>query len=354
MNRMEVRNYEGDGTDLALLVNRTWTKAFAGKTWFPLWDRPFFSWRLLDGCGRDRDFLVAAYQGSKLVGCLLAEALDLRVGDRAVRGTLSSWLSVDPDAGTPDMAVRLVEGLRKRHIEHGIAISIGVTSSDPGSPMRRFWSSLAKRKPADIRFLQPIRFWTRVFDGKTVSRAGLNTFERASSRLSAFIPTGWVGWRTPSGVRRYEPADLDRCLQWLRDQAMGANLAIEWSRSRLALQLGHPYVTTLVIDDGDRGGFINYYSINYSGGQSIRVGLIDLCAGKLSLARQLDLLKAAGEQMKADAVQMTMMMASTASPGRPLVAAGFVPVPAHLDLFAVFPAPNLQLQPPLRVHTLFT
>lgn len=109
-----------------------------------------------------------------------------------------------------------------------------------------------------------------------------------------------------------------------------------------------------MIDDGARGGFVNYYGITYVGRRSIRVGVIDLSAGTIGVARQLDLLTAACRQMASDGVHTALMMASVASPAPALLAAGFIQLPGHLDLFTVFPDPSLPLHPPLRVHTLFT
>src|SRR5690606_34181761 len=63
MSGIELRTYDGDGSDLATLTNRAWRATVAGKAMFPLWSREYFQWRLLDERGGGRDFLVAAYRG---------------------------------------------------------------------------------------------------------------------------------------------------------------------------------------------------------------------------------------------------------------------------------------------------
>jgi GNAT superfamily N-acetyltransferase len=354
MGSVEIRDYRGDGTEVAGLLERSWTRAYGGKSWFPLWDARYFRWRLIDACGDDRSLLMAAYVDDRLVGCVLAEVLEMRLRGDVIRGALSSWLGVEPGVQGRGVAMALAEALKSRTRAQGSRLTVGITSADPASSMRRFWNALEERTPGDTRVFGKVNFWTRAFDGPAIAAASLTTFERVASRVTAPIPIGWLGWRTPAGVRRYEPGDLDRCLAWLEAQSADADLAVKWSRARLAMQLDHAYVTTLVIDDGETGGFINWYAIDYQGRQKVRIGIIDLFAGTLSTARRIDLLKAACVQMRSEGVHMSMMMASEASPSTPLLAAGFIPLPAHLDMFAIFPEAGLPLTPPMRVHTLFT
>src|SRR6202171_5124696 len=236
--------------------------------------------------------------------CLLAEPLDLGIRGRTVKGTLSSWLSVDPEVRIPNLAIRLVEGLRKRHQEHGMAISIGCTSADPNAPTRRFWDSLAQRRPDDIRFFGPIRFWTRVFDSPAVAAAGVTTFEQIVPCFAGLIPAPWIHRRNAPGIRAYGTADLSRCFDWVRAQAEAADLHILWSLPRLDLQLGHPYARTLVLDGaGEAGGFLNYYAIDWSGARAVRGAMIDLFAGTMGLRSQMALLIAAESQLLSVGIQ---------------------------------------------------
>jgi hypothetical protein len=354
VSAVEIRNYEGDGVDVANLVHRTWTSVFGGKMWFPFWNHPYFSWRLLDERGGGRDFLVSAYKGTQLVGCLFAEPMTFRIKGRTVRGTMSSWLSVDPDIRVPNLALRLVEGLRRRHEEHGMGVSIGCTSRDAKAPNRRFWDTLVQRKPEEFCFWGEIRFWTRVFDGPAVAAAGLTAFERFAPRLAALIPAPSTKRPQASGIRPFRQSDLSRCLDWLQLQSRTADVHMVWSVPRLDLQLNHDYTRTLVLERGDEGGFINYYMIDWSGARPVRVGMIDLFAGSLSLFSQVSLLRAAERRMKAEGIQLAVMMASCAAPAKPLLTAGFVPVPSHVDMFSYLALPGLGMTSGLKYHLLFT
>lgn len=353
---VEIRSYEGDGQDLGDLVTGTWAQTYTGKMWYPVWDRDYFAWRLLDPRIREPDFLLCAYQGDRLVGCLLAEPLDLQVGQRPIRGSLSSWLSVDPAARNPTIGLRLFEALRRRHEALGMGISIGCTSLDPQLPNRRFWMAMTRREPESFRHLRPMYFWTRIFDRGAVADAGLSAFDKVGSTVAGFLPWGKARWREGAGLRDWEPDDLPRCLSWLKAQAQGADIHIRWTPKRLEHQLNSPpYAKTLIIDDGpERGAFINYYTIQFAGAQQVKTGVIDLFAGDASLGRQIDLLKAACQQMIDDGVQMAVMMASAAAPKSAMLGAGFLPNSAHQELFCIFPDPELEIPPSPSLHILFS
>src|SRR5262245_29415175 len=128
----EIRPYSGDGTDLADLIVRTWMASFAGKAWFPLWDRAYVNWRIMDQAILDRDLIVSAYAQDRLVGCIVAEKTDFSIHGKIVSGSLTSYLSVDPDTRHKGVSFRLVDQLCDIHIRRGIKIALGVTSDLPG------------------------------------------------------------------------------------------------------------------------------------------------------------------------------------------------------------------------------
>ena len=347
MDRLEIRTFDGDGAALAELTNRAWGQTVAGKALYPLWSAPYFDWRLLDPRGGGCDFLVAAYKGTRLVGCILGEPLDFRVGERTVRGTLSSWLTADPEHTTVRVAMRMVAELKRRHQEHGMAFSMGF--NDVVS--RPFWESLAKHPSSGVRPLGEPAMWSRIFDGRVVSEASLTRDEAIATRAVSYLPGLQLAPR--STVRSYISADLPRCLRWVEAQSRGADLAIQWSAERLDVQLGHPFARTLVLEDGERGGFINYYPMQLQGKAPVNVGIIDLFAGDLGLRQQLALLSVACRRMREEGLHMASMMRSAAAPQRVFALGGFMPYPAGLELFTFFTDPSLDLPSPLRHHILF-
>lgn len=347
MTAIAIRSYRGDGSDLAELTNRAWRATVGGKMLFPLWDPAYFQWRLLDPRGGGGDFHVAAYDGDRLVGCVLAEPMPFEVSGRRVQATSSSWLTVDPEVRSPRLALRMLAELRRRHQERGMSFSMGFA----GPEARDFWAGLAKRSPQEIQFLDRIAFWSRPFDARAVAASGFNVVERHGPRLARLLPSLRARPHTP--VRPFAAGDLARCHEWITAQSAAANLRIAWTPARLELQLAHPRAVTLVLDDGAHGGFINYYGIRMLGASEVLVGVIDLFAGTLGFLQQLALLGAACDRMREDGIHMAVMMKAVSAPTRAFVAAGFVPYSTDVDLFWYFREPGLSVDSPVRYHVLF-
>jgi GNAT superfamily N-acetyltransferase len=113
---IEIRTYDGDAATLSRFSQEVWRASYEGRVTFPLWSAQYFDWQLLTE-SRSRDYLVAAYEGSKLIGTLLAEAFRFRLHGREVNGTTGSWLSVHPDYRRMGIGSKLFEEQRRRHLE---------------------------------------------------------------------------------------------------------------------------------------------------------------------------------------------------------------------------------------------
>jgi GNAT superfamily N-acetyltransferase len=356
MNVIDIRTYEGDGRDIAELEQRVWRKAFHGKAWYPVWDQPYFAWRVLEERLGSRNLCLGAYDGTKLVACVLAEAVDLQVGDQRVPGSYSSWLAVDPETRSRGLAMRLMEELHRRHRERALMISLGCTRSDPKSPPNKFWASLAQRAPQEFSFWGPIRFWTCVLNPSRVAAAGFSTFERYGPLALKVIPWPWIGSRRPADVRPYQCADLADCLRLVDLQGRQADLRMIWNGPRLDWQLagaGFPRTLVSVVQDRVQG-FVNYYPVRWCGAAELRVAVIDLFAGEGSWLAHRRLLSAAQTQMRDEGIDLAVMMASQASPGGVLCSRGFVPIDAHAISFGLMIDPRLRVHRPRRLHILFT
>ncbi len=355
MSAVEIRSYEGDGGDLAALVQRAWKQNFQGQKWFPLWDQKYFAWRVLDPRLGSRDLCVAAYEGDSLIGCIMAEAAEFQWGDQRVRGSYSSWLSVDQESQSRGVALRLVDELRLRHQQQGLRFSIGCTRIDHQSPARKFWDSLARRRPDEFRFWGPIRLWAHVLNPVRVAAAGLTTWERWGPQLLRLIPRWPTRAKRPSGIRPFRADDTAECLRLLEIQNRTTDFQMRWNSDRLEHQLDHgQFPRTFVSHDGTSlHGFLNYYALTWSGEQDLRVAMIDLLAGD-QWWPQRSLLKAAEAQMRDDGVDLVLMMASAAAPASVLLSRGFVPIDAEVELFSLFVDPQLNCPPPKSFHILFT
>lgn len=332
---LRIGPYEGDGGDLAALITGTWQQVYGGRAWFPVWDRDFVAWRMMDPRVLDRELLVCAYDDDKLIGCLLAEQTELRVGNEQVPGSLTSYLSVDPGTRHRGLGIRLLDQQRRLHQQRGLRLSLGVSNAQEGAESQKFWAGVARRWPKEFALLQGMTMWCDVVDAAAIAGAGLNAFERWGPRAAALLP-GWL--RVPAArTRPFREDDLDACLGWVHRQGARAGCQMIWSRQRLSLQLDHPYARTWVADgpDGRPWGFANGYLIDWSGGQRVRVGFVELCAAARGTRHQAALLTAASRALAAEGAQMVVMMSAGTQPWPALLAAGFMPMNPHVQAMAL-------------------
>jgi GNAT superfamily N-acetyltransferase len=345
--------YAGGGDDLADLITDVWTRTFGGQAWFPLWDRRYVEWRLMDPRIVDRELIVCAYDGDRLVGCIVSEESDFRIGTERICGSLTSYLSVDPDTRDRGVAVRLLDALAATHRRRGIAIGFGVTADGPDSFSLRFWELARKRRSSETIFLRSFRIWTRVCRPAAVARAGLTAFERLGPWAAALLPWGWTG-RSGPWVRPVCANDLAACGRLVAAASERADVAMVWSEARLAVQLDHPCARAFVLD-GPEGpiGLVAGYLIDWVGKVPVRVGFIELCAADHA-RDESGLLIALGRILEAEGADMVVMMDSGGAPRRGLAMAGFVPFDPHVRGVAVLNHAGVELSDTLALHMAFT
>ena len=348
MVAVSIEAFDGDVVALSDLIIRTWRRNFDGRQWFPLWDGDYLGWRIGDPRNADPALVICAREGGRLVGCIVSEPAQLRVRAHHVAGSLTSYLSVDPECKVRGLALSLAEASRRAHRERGLRLSLGVTIAGPGSISKAFWEGLRRRRPAELHFLRRIQMWTAVIDGRAIAAAGLTRWERLNARLGAWVPWGWGIWRA-APARPFVPVDLDWCLA-LSKAPDKADISTCWSRERLSLQLDHPYVRTLVTPDG----FANGYLITWSGVHDVRVGVIELCLSTAGIAGQARLLVALGQLFAAEGAAMVVLLDQGAAPRPALWRAGFAPVDSAIDSMALFADPDLAVGPGMRVQAPFT
>ena len=275
MNGSDIRDYSGDFEDVAELARRVWISQYGGKMWFPSWDAAFYRWQL--GALGNAPF-VAAYDGTRLVGTLGTAPYTLRIGASTVPAGFSGWLNVDPMHRERHLAFGLVDALRRRHEDLGLAFSLGVVSSDRGSSAHRFWTKYSAAHPGDFQFLFPLALWIKILTPQRMAQAAIAGWERIAARtlfpLLRAIPPG----RDPD-VRPYRADDLARCAQMLQAASSDFEWAVVWSPEQLANQLESPASGTLVLErDGRVQGMVNYHFFLLHGRVPLRAAMIDLWA----------------------------------------------------------------------------
>jgi len=342
---IEIRTYDGDGEDVADLTARAWRAAYGGKSWCPFWSAEYLGWQLLRS-PNDRDFLVAAYDGCRLVGCFFAERTIFRTDDHEVVGTIGSWFTVDPEARSPRLGIDILEELRRRHREHGAAFLLGYVNGDPRTPANKFWSGYARLYPEQIRFVRRMGYWIRVLNAASLRRKCIHRFERLGVDLHGLLPFQRAPRGTGLKVRDYSDGDLNRCARLVTEVSEDADLAVVWAREQLASQLDwNGYPRTLVLDRGDAPfGMVNYHRFGLLGTDIVTTGLIDLlgCEGGSTRDRR-SLLRSAVARMASEGLDIALTLRTSMFPPRVMVPCGFWPLPQSEHLTYVFPQPDRKL-----------
>ncbi len=273
MTRIET--FSGTADELAHFVSHVWSDAYAGKMSFIHWSPDYFQWQLRLDDLQQRDNLLAAYDGTSLVGVLLGMNHSFRVESEVIPGSLWSWLSV-PAAYRGRGIVKALDHERLcRQREAGSKL---ITS------FRYFGTrhSLAER-PVDRTPQQQsskVGFWARVLSPARFGRWHAHPFEATLGALSGpFAPVPRLQ-HSGTTICRFTLQDLDECLELVRTSYSSVKFSIDWDRSSLANQLaGSPLAHTLLQKENGRTcGLINFHVLPFQSRTIENVGVIDLMA----------------------------------------------------------------------------
>ena len=349
---IEIRTYEGDGHDVAELVARVWRGAYAGRKWVPCWGRETLNYQILAQEARAADFLVAAYDAARLVGCFFAEPFTFRLPDGPVDGTLASWLTVEEGQSASCVAPRMLWEMQRRHRRAQKAFCLGYVVGDHTAPANKFWLSYAQSDPQNCQLVRRVGYWIRMVDHRAVARHGVHWHERVGARLLRWLqarpqvrPAAANDW----GIREYKPDDFDACYEMHETVSANADLSIDWTRERFAFQLRDPHATarTLVLEHAGRiAGFVNYHEVDLLARASVSAAFIDrLAAPQASHHQRISLINAALGRMAQEGIQLAIMLGTANLPGRALLTSGFLPLPALDHLICLFKSPRITLPP---------
>lgn len=336
---IEIRTCESEIPEVARFTTDVWRQTFAGKRLTINWHEAYFDWQLFNDF-IERDYLLAAYDGSTLAGTLFAEPFRLRLHDREHDASMSSWLTVAPEYRRHDVGTKLVAEMRRRHLDRQAAFQIGFGLIGTIGP--EFWRSMP-----DVFSVRTLGFWCSLLDvGALRSSLFLSRFARSAMSLLRVLE------KRPrhiahEGIRPYCSADLPRCLVLANELGKGIDLAYVWNERRLALQLDYKNVPrTLVYERNGRvEGFINYYPIECLGETILKASMIDLFAfGSMSVSEQKKLLQASIAQMATEGTAMALLLRIPCYPTAALLSLGFIPLPNEFSVLCGWPQPGLNFE----------
>lgn len=330
---IEVRTFEDSAAELARFSQRAWHDSYRGRMPIPLWDGRYFEWQFPREADGGRDYVVAAYEGSKLVGVLGAQPFRFRWDGEEADGTMGSWFSVSPDHQRQGIGSRLFAEQRRRHLERGARFMLGYAFTGARASIGpRFFAHLPH-----VVTINRIGCWARVLDHRAMARWEPSIMESLVARALGVVQ------RAPraSGdeeTRPYRPTDLSACLALLGELLDGVSLGFVWNRECLARQLEYAGVAETVVaeEEGRVAGFLNYHRLEYQGRGTVLGAVVDLLAtGRLDRRRSRSLLGAALRQMAEEHVQVAIVLGLTCYPKSALWGAGFVPMRRDMTLICI-------------------
>lgn len=328
---IEMRTFEGDARDLSEFSRRVWLKAYGGKLPIPLWSPEFFEWQLFDEILGARRFMVAAYDGARLVGLLPCQPIPYDLRGQTYQGSLCSWQSVDPDYRRRGVSKGMLAEQIRRHLDEGYDFSIGYPLAGTAGP--QFWS-----KGNHAGSLGKLGVWFRMLDHAAVADWEPSRWAAFGARALRVLQRRLPEPEEDCGIRPYRPEDLPDCLELVRSIQRESDLSVAWTTDRLAHHLSYKDLPrTLVMESAGRvAGFVNYHLTPFRGKTEIRIAIIDLIAfGSLPRAARRNLLRTALHRIRDEGAALATVMAMTCYPWRDMVRAGFLPFPGvvRIDYF---------------------
>lgn len=349
---IEIRSFEGSAEELAAFTTRVWRRNYEGRMITPLWSKEHFERDLLVD-GRDRDLLIAAYDGTRLVGSHPAKSLGIRLHGRQMAATWASFLSVDPDYRLEGVALKLQAEYVKRHRERELPINFGylyVRSSKSLGP--EFW----RRQPGSVQVVAKIGTWSRPLDHAAIAGFELERREALGAQAMSYVQEPMRAPSEAGDVRAYRSADLDDCLDLLNVEGRDSDLAYLWDIDVASRQFEYPGLSkTIVMErEGRVAGFVNFTLLDVLGRYAVRVARIDAVAfGDLKWRQRRRLMDEALSHMHADGAKGALMVRGSWNHWQDLVAAGFVPSPAEFYYVAMTTREGIELDNVRRLNVVW-
>jgi hypothetical protein len=339
MQRLEIRDYEGDFEDIVDLAHRVWVPEYGGRIWIPLPEAAFLRQKAGPQTG---GVCKVAYENERLTGSIFSVPRVLRVAGKRHQVSLYTGFSVEPSSRRA--ALPLIERLRRTNEERGDDFGIGMVLDDPTSASYRFWTKYAEAFPRSFRFVFRGGYLAKFLRPDVLARAGIMAWERVASR--AFGP---ILRLSPTvfdpNIRSYRASDLARCSEIVERMSRGLDWAMEWPPDQLAGQLGGPESTTLVYErDGIVQGLVSSHGLPLLGRKMMRCAFIDLWAhDDLNAVERLRLVAHLCRQLRTTGTDAVIAPRSATMPTGALLANLFLPAAQHfrIGIFQTRRTPDL-------------
>jgi hypothetical protein len=349
---IEIRTFDGTPEELATFCTGLWRDRYGGKMAIPLWSAQLLDWMLFSAESGDPNLLVAAYDGTKLVGTLPQTVVQYHLHGRPITGSYGSFFTIDPAYENQGISLKMVLEQRRRHRELKAPLTAGyLIRGESVSMGHQFWMRLR-----DMHVVMRAGLWVRLINHRVMSEFLFHAFEKHGARA--------LGWfqgppkRVPlsAEIRPYRDSDLADCLRLANELSRSAEFGLVWDERTLGRQLSHKgFPRTLVAEHHGRvSGFVNYFLQEYLGRREMLSGVIDLLSvNELPFDKQKRLVRAALSQMVSEGCHSTLFLHVAGQPAYLLTRLGFLAETPHYDYVLQSMAPDAPLVKTRRIHSLW-
>ena len=348
---VSIEPYTGSAEELADFVGMVWSRSYAGKMVFPRWTADYFRWQFRQASTGVGDNLLAAYEGSTLVGVSSGTDYSFRTPSGVVPGSHWSWLSVHPDHQRKGIAPALDQERIRRQQANGSELMVSYRYL--GS------HSLAERPNANSPskvFLKTLGLWARVLSPDRFARWHYSRLEGVLARMA--VPLLRV--RSPLAndplIREFVPEELNACLQLVQASQQAAALAIHWTPETLLHHLtGSPVSQTLVLEESGRvTGLVNFHVLPFEARTVENVGVFDVIAFRDATGiGQSRLIHVALSRMVAQDAILALKLRCGDTPIWPLLRNVFVPHPPDHSLVLQWMNAPVEIPARSKLHLLW-
>ena len=324
---IRVNAFGGTTNELSEFVVSTWLASYEGHMIVPQWTSQYFDWMFPTSAepGIQRCFLVAAWDGNRLIGVVVAMPYDIQVHGETIPGTQASWLSVLPEYRRHGVARKMTDHLTEVERNAGRDFRIGyMYLGFKESLGPKFWL----RRERKTHFSRKLFLWLRIFNPRIVGRWRTNTIEKFGLRLlpSAFCRPGPVNPRIT--VRPYVPGDLAACIELANEQSTQVDLGLRWSNETLGKHLYFPGMAyTFVLErSGSIVGFLNFHVLALLLLGTAQAAIIDLLiCRRLTHEEIRTMINHCLRSMESMGCDLVLMREFAKQPTTSLLRIGFVP-----------------------------
>jgi len=253
MGRIEIRALDGNLDDLRAMARQSWLCEYGAAPWRDLF-RPELVRHIFAGVPDPR-FLIAAYEGTTLIGFIANLPRHYRLRGKTYRGVVSTMFVTRQ--GYAGAGIYLISECLRRNAAFGsdFALMFFVRGHRPWPLFDRVLGQRFR-----IERLKTMHAIVHAVDfDKIVHSQGLTPLEVGAIKLlGAHRPI--VGPATPGLVRAYQREDLPRILGMTRRYPDRDSLVREFDEETLGRQLSSGDVTATVVyeREGSVQGFINF------------------------------------------------------------------------------------------------